>query len=221
MVNYQYGKIYRIVCMETGEVYIGSTTQPLPKRLAGHRIQCKAQHKIGSRKLTSFPIIERGNYRIYLYEDFPCETKAQLERREGELIMSTKCVNKTTPGVDFKNNPEHRSAVKKRYRARNRDKYLAGCKDYYARNREKLLAGCKDYHARNRDKKLADMKAYRAKHRDRLQAYAADRVKCECGAELTRRNMAQHRKSVKHTQQLDMKFRGRWIHIFDRLVVLQ
>jgi hypothetical protein len=36
-MNYQNGKIYRIDCLSTGEVYIGSTCQPtLAKRLAEH-----------------------------------------------------------------------------------------------------------------------------------------------------------------------------------------
>ena len=36
MVNYQNGKIYRIVCNTTDEVYIGSTVITLSKRLAKH-----------------------------------------------------------------------------------------------------------------------------------------------------------------------------------------
>ena len=39
MVNdYSKGKIYKIECNITGEVYIGSTTEPtLARRLSGHR----------------------------------------------------------------------------------------------------------------------------------------------------------------------------------------
>mmetsp|Transcript_32665 Transcript_32665/g.38319 ORF Transcript_32665/g.38319 Transcript_32665/m.38319 type:complete len:103 (+) Transcript_32665:95-403(+) len=36
MVNYKNGKIYKIVCNETNEIYIGSTTQTLTDRLCQH-----------------------------------------------------------------------------------------------------------------------------------------------------------------------------------------
>ena len=41
MVDYGNGKVYKIVCNNTGKVYIGSTTQPLSKRLVAHRLDYK------------------------------------------------------------------------------------------------------------------------------------------------------------------------------------
>ena len=37
MVNYKNGKIYKIECNETGEVYYGSTTRKLCDRMTDHR----------------------------------------------------------------------------------------------------------------------------------------------------------------------------------------
>ena len=37
MVNYQNGKIYKLVSSFTDEVYYGSTTQPLHVRKGGHK----------------------------------------------------------------------------------------------------------------------------------------------------------------------------------------
>ena len=46
MVNYENAKIYRLVCSETGEQYIGSTNQQLAKRKHQHmakKNQCKSK----------------------------------------------------------------------------------------------------------------------------------------------------------------------------------
>ena len=62
MVNYQLGKIYKIVCNITNECYVGSTTQPtLAMRLTKHVSECK-RWKVGKIKKTkSYDIIDRGN----------------------------------------------------------------------------------------------------------------------------------------------------------------
>ena len=38
MVNYTNGKIYKIICLTTNDIYIGSTTKPLSTRLANHEL---------------------------------------------------------------------------------------------------------------------------------------------------------------------------------------
>ena len=65
MVNYQNGKIYKIVCNDTNQIYIGSTAQPtLAMRLSKHVSSAK-QHKSSNKtKCRSFDIIGRGNYNI-------------------------------------------------------------------------------------------------------------------------------------------------------------
>ena len=54
MVNYEKGKIYKIVCNTTGEIYIGSTTkQTLAQRLSQH----VSQYKRCENKTKSYDII--------------------------------------------------------------------------------------------------------------------------------------------------------------------
>jgi len=89
MVNYQLGKIYRIVCNETGEQYIGATCQKkLCTRLAQH---------VSNNKCSSKGIIERGNYEILLIESVPVDSKDQLHQRERFYIETLECVNKIIP----------------------------------------------------------------------------------------------------------------------------
>jgi group I intron endonuclease len=85
------GKIYRIVCNITGEVYIGSTDRlDLDRRLAEH-----VSHS--DREVISKQIIERGNYHIELIEEVICKTKEDLLWRERYWMEKTDCINVRRP----------------------------------------------------------------------------------------------------------------------------
>lgn len=92
MVNYGNGKIYRIVCNQSGKQYIGATTIPLSSRLSQHKKVFRDAKTCLSRE-----VLEGGDYAIYLIEDFPCERKEQLLARERYFIESNACVNKKIP----------------------------------------------------------------------------------------------------------------------------
>jgi len=103
MVNYQLGKIYKIVCNITDECYIGSTCQStLAQRLSKHVSSSKLYKLLKGKKCRSHSIIERGNYNIYLVESYPCNTRDELISREGEIMRqyksNSKCVNHCIAG---------------------------------------------------------------------------------------------------------------------------
>ena len=101
MVNYLESKIYKIV--GNGLTYYGSTCEPtLAKRLTKHRGNFKC-YNIGTyRYVTSFKIIETGNYDIILIENFPCNSRDELHARERHYIENNECVNKNIPGRSIK-----------------------------------------------------------------------------------------------------------------------
>jgi hypothetical protein len=94
MVDYKKGKIYEIVCRNTGRRYIGSTVMPLVKRLATHRSKCHRKIAGGS---SSKIIIEGGDFYINLLEDCPCDNREQLLGKEREWYNKTECVNIRRP----------------------------------------------------------------------------------------------------------------------------
>jgi len=99
MPDYQQAKIYSIICGITAEEYVGSTTKKyLAQRLANHVNKFKQWKKGKSNFVTSYKIIERGNYKIELIENFPCETKDELNAREGFFIRGRTCVNRCIAG---------------------------------------------------------------------------------------------------------------------------
>ena len=59
MPNYKNGKMYKLICNNTGKIYIGSTTVLLCKRLAGHVNAYKKDKGTSSKE-----IIASGNYNI-------------------------------------------------------------------------------------------------------------------------------------------------------------
>ena len=84
--KYANGKIYKIVDIGYNKCYIGSTVQPLCKRMAEHRKHFR-QYKERSRHITtSVGLFEEygvENCKIELIEEFPCDTKEQLLKQEG------------------------------------------------------------------------------------------------------------------------------------------
>lgn len=87
---YSQGKIYKLYTKEGDECYIGSTIQPLWRRLQVHKYpsnRCRSKELIQMYKFTSI-LIE-------LLEDYPCNSRYELETREKEYIeMTDNCVNK-------------------------------------------------------------------------------------------------------------------------------
>lgn len=95
------GKIYRIMNDE-GEIYIGSTTQQIERRLQNHKAD-KVQYEKGNKNFrTSFIILNGNNPRVELVKYFDCENKKELLEEEMKQIKLLKdnnynCVNRSNP----------------------------------------------------------------------------------------------------------------------------
>ena len=91
-LRYQRGKIYTIRCYDDDtSIYVGSTIQPLSARMSKHR----------SDKNCSLYKYVNGNWKnwyIELYEEYPCDNKELLEKREGEITRLIGNINKHIAG---------------------------------------------------------------------------------------------------------------------------
>ena len=121
MVNYQLGKIYKIVDNTNEYIYIGSTCEPnLSRRLSKHVSNYKRFLSKKQRYVTSFDIIKNNNYEIILVELYPCNTKDELHSRERFYIQSMAwVVNKTIPTRTLK---EYLNEKKQIYYENNKEK---------------------------------------------------------------------------------------------------
>ena len=87
-------------CVTRRKVYVGSTTKPfLCQRLTAHRRDYNKYCNGGGNYVTSFEIIDGGNYGIYLLEACPCQSKDELRQRERHFVESMECVKRMCPGA--------------------------------------------------------------------------------------------------------------------------
>lgn len=93
MPDYSCGKIYALICLETGDTYIGSTTLSLKERLRSHQWHNTSFRKTGKHWKASLPIIERGCYEMVEIEQYPCSSEKELQERETYYINNIPCQN--------------------------------------------------------------------------------------------------------------------------------
>jgi len=117
MPDYSKGKIYKIECNITGEVYYGSTTKHyLSVRIASHKYYTTCVSRL---------IIERGNYNYKVIEYYPCDNKTELLTRERWWIENNVCINKQLPlrtRAEYREDNKHNlSIISKDYREKNKE----------------------------------------------------------------------------------------------------
>ena len=149
--KYQHGKIYKLTSSETTDIYIGSTTKPLCKRLQKHKCDYKGyrEGRDDFHYVTSFDLVKYVNCTIEIIKEYPCDNKHELEREEGMYQRKMKCVNMRIAG-----------RTDKEYRDDNKELRNENQKIYYKNNLEKYkkksiceCGGKYSYHHKSRHEK--------------------------------------------------------------------
>lgn len=184
-MDYKNGKIYKIVSDLTDKIYIGSTTQPLSKRLCAHKSKCKKYLKGKQHLVTSFDIIKFGDAQIFLIENYPCNDKNELHARERFHIEQNKdiVVNKCIP-----------SRTQKEYYRENRQKKLEYAKGYHENNLTKDNEYRKNYYEENKAKLIQQVM-------NNPNRYIKHH--CECGGTYMAKHKSQHFKTTQHRVNLE------------------
>ena len=178
-MDYKNGKIYALRTQHSDEIYIGSTTQTLTKRLSWHH--CPKQ------TCSSKILFEKyDDVYIELIEEFPCETKGQLNKREGEIQREQieKMVNKRMEG-----------RTDKEYTADTREKRKEYKKNYNAENKEFISQQKKIHYETNKEKIATQGKKYREEH----QAEIAERNRIK--REANRETINQRKREIYQTNK--------------------
>lgn len=180
--GYSDALVYKIKDLTTKKYYIGSTFHTLDCRLNRHIREFKRFKKGKTHYMSSFEILENDNYQIEMIEQYPCNNKKELDRREGEIIKDAKlngggqCVNKNIPGRTIKEYYEK----------------------YYYDNLEKELARGKKYRENNFEK----IKVRGKKYREDNNYY----VDCECGRSVKKLWLTSHKQTQRHQRLMKEKF---------------
>jgi len=158
MVNYGNGKIYKIINENNEIIYIGSTAQKLCESYSYHT------HKA-------------SNHRIILIENYSCNNREELRKREQEVIEeNTNLLNQIRAYVTEEEKKEwHKQHNQKR---KNNPEYIKKKKEYD-----------KEYREKNKEEISAKRKEYRENNKDIIN----QKVKCKyCNTELNKRNLKRH-----------------------------
>ncbi len=176
---YQTGKVYKIEC-EDGHFYIGSTKNDLKVRLE--------KHKTNSKLCPTYPLYKHiGNdwnkVRIELVEDYPCNDRRELEKREDDYIQkeidNSLCLNhnRSFRTDEYKKEyaSKHYEENKETYLGYSRSRYETHtdeCKEYAKQYYQDNITRCKEYASNNyyakRNTKLSYAKNYYQANRDKI-----------------------------------------------------
>ncbi len=188
MVNYTESRIYKIVNSITDDIYIGSTTQPLSRRMVAHRTSATANYP--SRFYTFMRLHGIPNFSIILIEAFSCNSREEILAKEDHYIRTLKPTLNTKIAVcndddkkkyietrkqKDKSNPEHvkqlqkesyekhidsRKEKMKQYGIDNKAEREVYRKQFYEDNKERIIQQHKTYYEENKERILLRNKLY-------------------------------------------------------------
>ena len=175
MNRYSKGKIYKVVDIGHNKMYIGSTVESLSKRMERHRSKYKEYLRgdgDNTRVYWLFDEFGVENCKIELIENYPCNSREELEAQEGKHQQSNKCINKVIAG-------------------RTVQEYLQDEYDYIS-FQKKIY---RELHPEQR-------KGESQRRYEKLKHILSEKYICECGSITTLRSKSKHNKTQKHQDWL-------------------
>lgn len=212
--KYSDSKIYKLTSPNIDQIYIGSTTQTLNRRLRGH-INDYHYYVLGrkSNHTAAQLLLSLGAVKIELIENVNCSTRKELLIREQYYLDQFRgsCVNENyayRPQKQYQeDNKELIQIQKNRWYNNNRDEIIEANLKYYYDNRNTILNKRNTYYkklmATQPDKLAKYNREYRIKNRDKIYEKKSALILCECGREITVGNKYMHNKSKIHTQLIN------------------
>lgn len=172
MPDYSKGKIYTLRCRTDDTlIYVGSTIQPLCERMSTHRvdsrIECK-KNRLIYRTING----DWDNWFIELHELYPCSSKEELVKREGEIIRLIANLNTQIPGRTFKEWCEVR--------------------------KDELVEKSKEYRQEHKQEIAERKKTYYQDHKQEIAERKKEKITCECGCLISKSDLSRHKKTPKH-----------------------
>ena len=174
--DYKNGKIYCIRNTIDNDIYVGSTCQPLSKRMARHRGY--VNDKTQQHRMLYVKMVEHGvdNFYIELIEECPCDNLEQLRRREGHFIRNLGTLNKNIAGRTEQENH----------------------KEYYIEHKEHMDAENKIWREDHPELMVEYRHVWYKKNKDRLHTP----INCECGSTYVSEYEPRHIKTKQHQDYL-------------------
>jgi hypothetical protein len=189
--KYNNSKIYAIRNTIDDDVYIGSTTMLLCKRMVKHR--CDAKKRPDKMKITAkMKDLGIDNFYIELIEEVSCDNIEQLRKKEGEIIREIGTLNTR---IECRTKHEYYNDTleqRKEYQNINREEILRKHREYNDNHREEMREkGRMRYHN--------DIEKYRLQ----TKMFGSQKVACDCGGKYTKAHRAEHFRCKKHQDYIN------------------
>lgn len=179
--KYKKGIIYTLICLETGDFYIGSTIN----------FNARKQHHRSLTMKTTIPIIERGSYIFEVVEKYSCNSKKELLERENYYINTFKdCLNKRPAVRDIYDTKIKKRECDKKYREKNKEHINKKRREKYIPKTKVILT----IEQKKENKKEARLK-WNEKHNKRIE--------CKCGGSYMIKHKTTHFKTKKHKEHAE------------------
>jgi predicted GIY-YIG superfamily endonuclease len=183
MVKYNESIIYKLCCNDLNitDIYIGSTTN-FNRRRAQHKLCCNNE-KTKQFNCRVYKFIRDhgnwGNWSMLQIEQYEAKDKRDLEMRERYWI-------ETLNSSLNKNIPTQTSS------------------EYYQNNKEKIAEHRAEYYQNNKEVILEKLAENYQNNKEVIAEYNAEKVVCECGSEVNKSSLLQHKKTKKHINFLKL-----------------
>jgi hypothetical protein len=139
-------------------------------------------------------ILKNEDYKIILVENYPCNSKKELEIREGFYIRNNDCINKNVNG-----------RTPKEWREENHDELMIKKKAYREEHKDEINIKQTKFREDNREKLRKSYLKHYYENKEALQAYRSEKIVCECGCEISRNKLPRHKRSQKHIKLMENK----------------
>jgi hypothetical protein len=208
MPDYANAKIYTIRCRTDKDlIYVGSTTQTLSQRWTDHKQH--SNHLNKQNRLLYKKINEIGfdNFYIELYMEYPCTNKSQLQKKEGEITREIGNMNMVIAGNTI-------GKTKQEYitEYQHTDKFKEDKKKYYQTEEYKewnlsrkqtpeYKQQAREYYIKNKLKAAQ----YYQDNKEHIQQRANEKITCDCGCVISKSNLKEHIKTLKHLKFMTPK----------------
>ena len=162
--RYNNSSIYKMQDQINGYFYIGSTCNPLSKRLSWHKRNANQDKYKNAKVYKYFNEIGWNNVKIVLIEEHYLDNKQQLLREEDRVIQmylhDEKCLNSYRAFVTQEETRERKTLYHEQYYKQNKDVIHEKWKQWYQQNKDEILECKHIYYEKNKDSIQEKAKQY-------------------------------------------------------------
>ena len=212
--DFKNGKFYCIRNWLDDDLYVGSTTQSLSKRMQTHRGNVYSEKCWNYRLYQKMRVIGKEHFYIELIEKYECNDIEELRKNEGEWIRKIGTLNQLVAGrtnqENYFENRDRILAKQKEYNNNHKEQKQEYDKQRREDKREELSEQQKVKYQNNKEhyKQKSSENYYNKKEAIREKNNA--KCHCECGVIYSYGNRLRHFNSKHHKNFLNNNIENVW-----------